>query len=437
LLCDVNHAGHPGTSVKAFTVRNRLDQGQGGIGVYASLFGPTGTTRFVIAGLASRLTTSMVSFGLLLALSEHGRGYAWAGGAVAALTLTNGLTMPALGRLYDRRGQHWTLVRIAPAFGVLMTLLMVAIGMNAPIWLVVALAAAAGAPMPVVGPLVRARWTALFGDSPLLRAAYGFESATIEVVYIVGPVLVGALATGVGRMAGLAAVVVCGVGGTLALAVQRGTEPEPAGTAAKRTTSSLRLPALRVLYSSRFCVGGVFGSVPVATVAFATAHGHRGQSGLLLGLWGVTSLVGGLVYGAVEARASLPRRLLVTVLLFAVGGLPLLAVRGIVSVALALALAGIAMAPATVSAMEVMQRVVPSTMLTETISWDGTVLALGMTAGTMASGAVVGQVPSDLAYVVPVGWGLLSLLLVAAGRGTIGSACVEAEEPGLAFVAGE
>ncbi|HLK00693.1 MAG TPA: MFS transporter, partial [Streptosporangiaceae bacterium] len=214
-------------------VRNRMWQGLAGAAKqYAALFQPSGTTAFVSAGVVSRLTTAMVSFGLLLALSGHGNGYTVAAIASAVLLLANGLALPWFGRLYDRRGQYWVLIRTAPAFGLLMLLLMAAIAEGAPAWLLVVISAAVGVPMPVAGPLVRARWTAMFQDKPLLRTAYGFESATIEVVYIIGPILVAALVTGVGRMAGLAAVVVCGVGGSLALAVQRGTQPVPSSVQA-------------------------------------------------------------------------------------------------------------------------------------------------------------------------------------------------------------
>lgn len=409
--------------------------------LYAALFRPSGVFAFVAAGFVSRLTTAIVDFGLLLALSVHGRNYAVASVSVAALTLASGLALPVFGRLYDNRGQQWVLVRIAPLFGALMFALMAAVAGGAPSWLIIVLSAAAGVPMPVTGPLVRARWTAIFHDKPLLRTAYGFESATIEVVYITGPILATALATGVGRMAPLAAVVICGVGGTIALALQRGTQPEvaePAGPAAsetkakKRTGGAWRLPELRVLYATRFFVGVVFGAVPVATVVFATAHHGRSQSGLLVGLWGLASMLAGLAYGGLKERGALYPRLLITLVLFAVGGLPLLAARGMVGAAVALLISGITMAPVTVSAMEVMQRVVPASILTETISWDGTVLAFGMAAGTVIAGATAQHLPASLTYGVSATGGVLALAAIAVWGRKVQRACalpVAAPEP--------
>jgi MFS family permease len=392
---------------------------------YAGLFRTPGPAGFVTAGFVSRLTTSMVTVALVLAVTAHGGGYAAAGVAVAALLLAGGLALPFYGRLYDRYGQRRVLRPMVLAFGALMVALIATIAARGPAWLVIVVSAAAGGCMPVAGPLVRARWTKLYQGTLQLRLAYGFESATIEVVYIVGPILVTALVTGIGWLAGLAAVVACALGGTLALAAQRSTEPAPAGQVdrTRRTASALLVPALRPLYAARFCIGGVFGAVPIATIAYATAHHGRAFSGLLLGLWGATSMLAGLIYGALKERAPLHRRLVVSVAVFAAGGLPLLAVRGLLTLAAALLLAGVAMAPVTVSAMEVMQAVVPTSMLTETISWDGTLLSFGMTAGTVIAGAAVGHIGISRIYAVPAGFGVLALIMVAAGSSQIRDGC--------------
>lgn len=397
---------------------------------YGSLFGQRGTKGFVAAGFVSRLTASMAIVGLVLAITERGGSYTTAGAVVAALTLAAGITLPVSGRLIDRYGQHRVLIPMVVAFGALMLLLIGAIAAGAPAWQLVLLAAAAGAPMPVAGPLVRARWISMYQGTDKVRVAYGFESATIEIVDIAGPILVTALTIGIGRLAGLVAMVVCALGGTLALAAQRSTEPLPAGPAeGRQSANSLRIPALRWLYAARLCTGGVFGAMPVAVIAFATAHHGRALSGLLLGLWGAASALAGLGYGALAGPAPLHRRLLISVALFAAGGVPLLAARGIPTLAALLPVAGLAMAPATVSAMEVMQRVVPPSMLTQTISWDTTSLAFGMTGGSFLVGIAAGLLGTGRVFLVPVCAGLLALLAVLLGGRRIRAACLAAAGP--------
>lgn len=398
------------------------------LAAYASLFDRPGTKAFVAAGFVSRLTASMAVVGLVLAITEQGDGYGAAGAVVATLTLAAGVALPVSGRLIDRYGQYRVLIPTATAFGALMTLLIGAIVAGAPVWLLVVLAAAAGAPMPVAGPLVRSRWIHIYRGTDKLRIAYGFESATIEIVDIIGPILITALVTGIGGLAGLSAIVACSLGGTLALAFQRSTQPTPAGPPAegRRAISSLRIPALRSLYVVRFCTGGVFGAMPVAAVAFATAHHGRALSGLLLGIWGASSAVAGLGYAALKGHTPLHRRLVVSVALFAAGGVPLLAASSLPVLAALLPLAGLAMAPATVSAMEVMQRVVPPSVLTQTISWDTTSLAFGMTAGSFLAGATAGLLGAGHVFLVPACAGLLALLAVLAGSRPIRTACEDA-----------
>jgi predicted MFS family arabinose efflux permease len=166
--------------------------------------------------------------------------------------------------------------------------------------------------------------------------------------------------------------------------------------------------------------------MPVSLIAFATAYHGRAFSGLFLGLYGVTSLIAGLGYGALKERMPLHRRLIVSVTLFAAGGIPLLAARGLLSLIGLLPLAGVAMAPATVTAMEVMQRAVPPAMLTQTISWDATAIAFGMTAGSFLAGATIAPLGTDYAFVVPVCAGLLGLIAVLAGSKPIRAACLVA-----------
>jgi hypothetical protein len=401
------------------------------LSAYGSLFSQRGAKGFVAAGFVSRLTASMAFVGLVLAITGRGGSYATAGSVVAAITLAAGIALPVSGRLIDRYGQYRVLIPMALAFGALMLLLIAAIETGAPGWVLVLIAAAAGIPMPVAGPLVRARWIKMYQGTDQLRVAYGFESATIEIVDIVGPILVTALTIGIGKLAGLGAMVICALGGNLALAVQRGTEPEPARPAeGHRSGNALRIPALRSLLVVRLCTGGVFGAMPVAVVVFATAHHGRAFSGLLLGAWGAASALAGLSYAARSGSAPLHRRLTVSVALFAAGGVPLLAARGLPTLAALLPLAGLAMAPATVSAMEVMQRVVPSSMLTQTFSWDSTSLAFGMTGGSFGVGIIAGVFGPGRVFVVPVGAGLLALLAILLGGRRIRAACLAAAGPG-------
>jgi MFS family permease len=391
--------------------------------VYARLFEVPGTKGFVGAGFLARLTTSMIGLGLVLALTAGNHRYAVAGAIVSVLVLANAMAFPVAGRLADRRGQDWVLPRLAVCFSVAMVAIIAVVASHGPVWPLFPLGLLAGATMPVAAPLVRARWTALYRGTDYLRAAYGFESATTEVVFIAGPILVTMFAVAAGPPAGLIAALAFAVVGALGLAYQRSSQPVPVGEPRKRTAAALRRPALCTLCLAQFGLGGVFGSVEIVTVAFATAHHARSLSGVLLGLWGLSSAITGLVYGAMTVRASLHRRLIVAVTLFACGFVPLLFARGIVELAVFLLISGLAMAPATITVFEVVQRVVPAAALTEAVSWAGSGVVLGMTAGSLAGGWAAEHLGLDYMYAIPVAYGAMALTVVGIGYRGLRAGC--------------
>ncbi len=78
-----------------------------------------------------------------------------------------------------------------------------------------------------------------------------------------------------------------------------------------------------------------------------------------------------------------------------------------------LVLAGLAMAPATITVFEVIQRVVPAGALTEAVSWAGSGVVLGMTAGTLAGGWAAEHLGIHRMYAVPVAYAALALAVIA------------------------
>ncbi|WP_328383844.1 MFS transporter [Streptomyces sp. NBC_00400] len=391
---------------------------------YAELFQAQGAVRFVAAGFVARLTVAMAGLALVLALSEDNGSYALAGTVTGVLGLASAVVGPQVGRLHDRYGQDRVLPPLALVFGCSMGLIIAAIAADWPAWTLFPLAAAAGASLPLVGSLVRARWTKMYRGTEQLRTCYALEGATEEAVYIVGPVLVTALATGIGPLVGLGAVLGCAVLGTLSLAVQRSTQPEPSAHTGKAApVGVMRLPAMRLLFAVMLGIGGVFGSMEIIVVGFATEQGSRGASGLLLGVWGVSSLLAGLVYGVAKVRTPLHRRFTWAVLGFAAGLLPLLLAGNLLTLSLLLLVAGPSMSLAMVIGMEVIEQVVPEASLTEGIAWSSGGTGFGMTIGSAAGGWAVDALGAGRAFGVPAACAVAGLLIVLAGRRTLAAGC--------------
>ena len=384
---------------------------------YRRTFDTPGAWGFVTAGFVSRLPTSMLGLSLVLAITAGGRHYAVAGAVSAAVALAAGVCGPITGRLVDRFGQAIVLVVVVLAFAVFMVGLLLAVGLHAPDWTLVPLALLAGAVMPVTSPLVRARWTAALAGTELLRTAYAIEGVTTQVVFIAGPILVALVATGIGPVPGLATVLGCALAGTLALAAQRGSQPQPHHTRVARGSGVIRKRAMQLVFAVVLGQGTMIGSIEIITIARAAQLGHRHLTGLLLGLYGIGSLTSGLLYGALPVRVPLVRQLALVMATASVLLVPLLFATDIASLAPLLAIAGITLSPAVITANEIVQRVVPASAFTESTFWLTTAMAFGMTLGNLTGGlAVSHRFAGNHLYLLPVLFGAMTASIAITAR---------------------
>jgi MFS-type transporter involved in bile tolerance (Atg22 family) len=85
---------------------------------------------------------------------------------------------------------------------------------RAALWLLLVTGALAGASMPGLGSMVRARWSTLLAGSGRMHTAFALESVIDEMIFIVGPALVTLLATEVRPAAGTRSAVPSAASGT-------------------------------------------------------------------------------------------------------------------------------------------------------------------------------------------------------------------------------
>jgi MFS family permease len=192
---------------------------------FLEVFGRPGAIRFSAAGFIGRMPMSMFGLGTVLLIAAMTGRYGLAGIVAGAGSVGYALCAPQAARLADRFGQGRVLRPQAIFFAATTVALIGCAQWRAPVWALLATGALAGASMPSLGSMVRARWSALLGDSPLLHSAFSLESVFDEVIFVIGPAVVTLLATEVYPAAGLAVAMVACVVGTLLLAAQRATEP--------------------------------------------------------------------------------------------------------------------------------------------------------------------------------------------------------------------
>ncbi|WP_346621291.1 MFS transporter [Blastococcus montanus] len=356
----------------------------------------------LLAGFAGRLPSSMVPLALLLMVQQQTGSYAVAGLAAAGLGLASAAMAPVLGRLADRKGPRRILLVQSTLYPLLLALLVaVALG-GAHDVAVVAASALAGASTPLVSGTVRALWSRT--DPRSRPAAYALDATATELVFVVGPTLVAMLAVlaapawAVGLAGALAVVGALGVAGAA-----RSWVPAPASRAS--LFSTVLTPGMpRVLLSGSAVMLG-FGALEVAIPAFADSAGRPGMSGLLLAVWSLGSVAGGLWFGARVMSASLPRQYRWLLFGVTIGLAPLAWVSSPWALGVLLFLGGTAIAPTLTVQSSLIGSLAPVHATTEAFTWLSTI-----TVGASAVGAALGGALIETRWGVPG-----SLVLACAG----------------------
>jgi MFS family permease len=348
-----------------------------------------GALGLFVASCVARLPMGALGLLLVLHTQQITGSYAKGGLATGAYAIALGVSNPLLARLVDRRGQTLVLRTGAPLAAAAIVIL-ANLPDGAPLVLILAGAAVAGACQPPIGACMRALWPVLLDSPDRRHAAYSMESALLEVVYICGPLVIVA---GIGSWSTSAAMIACAAAlltGDLAFAAHPVSRMwQPHEQRPRDITGALRGPGVRVLVAVFALVGLSIGAVEVVVPAALDTTGHRELTGVLLGLWGVGSMLAGLAIGRLGAAPDPPRRLAIALAAWGIAhaaigisGEP--AVLGLI-----LLIAGATIAPTFVSANGMLDDLAPSGTLTEAFTWTSTGISVGLATGSALAGAIV------------------------------------------------
>ena len=382
----------------------------------------------LLAGFAGRLPSAMVPLALLLMVQQQTGSYAVAGLAAASLGIASAGMAPVLGRLADRRGPRRILLAQAALYPLLLGLLVVVALGGAPDVTVVAASALAGASTPLVSGTVRALWSR---TDPRSRAtAYALDATTTELVFVVGPTLVAGLSVLAAPAWAIALAGALAVVGALGIGrAARSWVPAPSAPAS--LFSTVLTPGMpRVLLSGSAVMLG-FGALEVAIPAFAYSAEAPGLSGLLLAVWSLGSVTGGLWFGARVMSASLPRQYRWLLFGVTVGLAPLAWVSSPWAMGALLFLGGTAIAPTLTVQSSLVGSLAPAHATTEAFTWLSTIAV-----GASAVGAALGGALIETSWGVPgalvlacAGAAAAVVVTLVPGRRPVGSAAAPVTVP--------
>lgn len=384
---------------------------------------------FILLGMFARLPLAMLTVGTLTLITSVSGSYAVGGTSAGAVGIGSAIGAPVLGALADRFGQRPVLV-VSAILNTLAVLALIATayvvhGAESSAVPVLAAAFVAGISCPQVGPLARVRWMALTsagnrkGSGKDLDTALSYESTADELTFVLGPALVGILASLIAPWLPLALAAALTITLVPAFAVhrthlsvprrtvprgpverrtvERSAEPGRAPRAGLASFAAVSLPVLAMV-----CMGSFFGSTQAALSSFSAAFARSEVAGLLYAVMGLSSAAAAISVAYWPARFTLAARWLAGAAVMAGLSTLLLLPGDGWAMVLVLLVLGLPVGPVMVTVFAIGGIVAPAGRLGTVM----TALASGIVAGTALGSSAAGQLAQgsgySAAFLVPV-----------------------------------
>jgi MFS family permease len=405
---------------------------------YLDVWHMPGGRVLLIVGILARLGIGMTPLALLLLVQQSTGRYATAGLAGGVYALAGAAISPIAGRIADRIGPSPVLLLTGILHPLALGGLLLATHGDSPglPWIFVA-CASSGATYPPLTAAIRRAWTdatdVRSGRHALRPAAMAAETSLFELVFVLGPMLVAAFVvvarTPAAAVMFAAVVTLIGTLWIAMLPVMRGWTRH-ASLEAARGLGPLKAPGFPALLVCVSALGIAFGAAGVIVPAYAAQHGGgEGLGGVLLGVWGIGSAIGGIWFGTRSPAMALPRQFAWLLGAVATSFLILSVMPTPIALGAALVVGGATIAPALTVENNLVGRIAPASMLNEAYTWIVTVSVGGSAAGGAIAGVIVDQ-PGGLpwAFVFAAGVLAVAALIAAVPAGPMARADQHAAE---------
>jgi len=370
---------------------------------YLSLLKTRGVARIMTAQLVARFPNGMLSLAFLLHI-EHIAGTYFAAGLVLAATsigqaIAGPLTSRWMGVWGMRRVLVLTMIVCATAVGT------IALAPALPIGLYMAIGFVGGLSTPPIQPAVRTIYPKMV-NSRQLTPLFSLDASAQEVIWVVGPVITTFLAIQVSTVLAILVALAFLVGGGIWFI----SSPEVGRVRIPRSKRNLgavlKKPAVLLATTTGFLLVGACAAVEAGVVS---AFGDSGpQAGLVLGLFAVGSLIGGLALGHIPIGPwALARRLFAVF----VGMSLAAAFLNFWWLAVTLFIAGIGIAPALAVMFAIVSSSVRFSETAEAYGWVGTGQLIGAAMGSAIAGFLIDRFNAPGAFWVAAAFAGFGFLL--------------------------
>ena len=347
---------------------------------YINLLKTPGVARIIAAQLTARFPFGMLSLAYLLHIERITGSYGSAGLVLAATSIGQAIAGPLTSRWMGVWGMRkvLTLTLIVCAASIAT---MAFVEMSVPLYMLVGFIG--GLSMPPIQPAVRTIYPKMV-NSKQLTALFSLDASAQEIIWVAGPVITTFVAL---QISTTLAIVTAGaflvVGGIWFI-----LSPEVGQVRIPRSKRKLGVvlskPAVLLSTITGFLLVGACAAVEAGVVA---TFGHGGpQAGIVLAIFAIGSLVGGLSLGHVPIGPwAMTRRMFVVF----VGMALTLGALDFWWLSFALLVAGIGIAPALAVMFAIVSATVKFSDTAEAYGWIGTGQLIGAALGSAAAGFLI------------------------------------------------
>jgi MFS family permease len=349
----------------------------------------------------------MLSLAFLLHVEQQTGSYGAAGVVLAATSIGQAIAGPLTSRLMGRWGMRPVLITTLAVC----VAAVVAIGvlpLTVPLYM--AIGFIAGLSTPPVQPAVRTIYPKMV-NSRQLTPLFSLDASAQEIIWVVGPVVTTFVSTQIGTEWGILLAAALMVGGGIWFI----TSPELGRVRIPRSKRRLGVVLTRPPVMLATIVGFLLiGAAAAIEAGVVAAFGHDGaQAGIVLAIFSIGSLAGGLFLGHVPIGPwATARRMLIV---FA--GTALAAfMMDFWWLSVTLFIAGIGIAPVLAVLFAIVSASVKFSDTAEAYGWVGTGQLIGAALGSALAGFLIDGYGAQGAFWAATGLAFLGFLVPALGR---------------------
>lgn len=375
---------------------------------YRELLRTHGVARIIAAQLTARFPNGMTSLAILLHVEQQTGSYGAAGLVLAAASIGQAIAGPVTSRWMGIWGMRRVLT-LTTAVCAAAILVMALVPMGVVGYMVCGLIA--GLSTPPVQSAVRTIYPKIV-NARQLTALFSLDASLQEIIWILAPVVITLVATQVGTVPALLLIVVFLVGGGTWFILSPDVGRVRIPRSRRGFGRVLGKPVVLLATVIGFLLIGACSAVEAGVVA---TFGHGGlEAGLVLAVFSVGSLAGGLAFGHIPISPwAMARRLTVV----AVGLVLATLFVGDLSpqtpwwVGACLIVAGVGVAPALAVMFAMTSASVKFSETAEAYGWIGTGQLIGAALGSAVAGFLIDGVGPAGAYAAAAGFAMVGALV--------------------------